>query len=108
MFNNSLIDPQSETYFKNTRLSLQLDSFAAYVDPKSACDTPVRFGTFTDDPSAHPKGLVAIIDRGDCKFVTKVKNAQSQGFVGEFTEPPQVGSPVRHGPFLMFDCQQND
>lgn len=52
-------------------------SHATPVTPSNGCSTPLEVESWSDK-----KTKVAIMERGDCKFVTKVKNAQMEGFSG--------------------------
>ncbi len=61
----------------------QLDSLAVKATPPDAC-TPVRrirSNSGVGDKVDVVK-LVAVVDRGGCKFVTKARHAQRAGFAG--------------------------
>lgn len=59
----------------------------AVTTPSKACD-PI-----TEDLT----GLIALISRGDCAFVDKVKNAQARGAVGVIVHNNGPGGPITMG-----------
>ena len=71
----------NRTRVNKSMFSSQLDSFAIESSPSDACRSVRRISNDDDDDSSN-SGLVAIVERGGCKFVTKARKAQEAGFAG--------------------------
>lgn len=53
-------------------------------DPTLGCGSPIGF----------PAGAIALVDRGECSFVQKVRNAQAAGATGVIVVNNEAGAPI--------------
>ncbi|CAG9860867.1 unnamed protein product [Phyllotreta striolata] len=77
---------------ENLQGDREIKAYATLVEPPRACEEP--------ENAEKLRGKIAVMERGDCMFVEKVRRVQKAGAVGAIVLDTTPGTGAGHSPFF--------